>query len=307
MTDRSTVIAAVTAELEQRAGECLEEHAAIAARVADRLGLRGGLEIGSDRSEAPGITPQRSGLEVDRDLKPENVLDVLGTGVFVRRLHDYPIEILARFGWAIVPVINAGRAELNRDPAWWADARAAGVRLVAMDWLPTPTRMVTGHAEAVAWSAEHGAIAWLIDAEAEWHHRPVPAAALVAEARQLCDAHGLGLGLTSLAMLPDRREWEILVAGCADLSVPQPYDRYGAYEADYAARSVDRWQRLGAQRIAVGRGAFVDPDGVGPEKARWRSPQEIERHRATTPPGLATAWWPPAGRPSARVVDAIVR
>lgn len=39
MTDRSAIIAAVAAELDERAGMCLEEHGAIGARVADRLGI----------------------------------------------------------------------------------------------------------------------------------------------------------------------------------------------------------------------------------------------------------------------------
>ena len=234
-------------------------------------------------------------------------LDSLGTGVFIRRIADYPVELLARFSWACIAVVNEGRGALNRDPGWWADARAAGVTLTAFDWLPTPQRFATGLEDAITWSAEHGSACYVADLEREWHHEPAAATAYVDAARRACDAVRCGLGLTSFAMVPKRREWEILVAGCADLSVPQAYDRDGYYAPDYAARCVDRWQALGAQRIAVGRGAFVDPDRRGPEHARWRSVPEIARHRATTPPGMPTCWWPPAGRPRWQRVEAMVR
>lgn len=293
MIDRAAVVGAVAAELDERVGRCVEEHGAIGARVADRLGL------------------------VERDHKPDNVvhpLERLGTGVFIRRISDWPIEVLARFGWACVAVISGQRARLNRDAAWWRDASAAGVRLTAMDWLPTPATWRSGLAEAIAWSAEHGSLCYVTDAEGPsaprgWNGAVVPARAYVAEMQRLTAAAGCGLGVTALA-LPPASYPRILIEGCPDLAITQPYDRDHALDAAYPVRSSARYVELGArpERIVVGRGAFRRERGRGGELVpRWRTPGEIEAHRATTPAGTAaTCWWPPVGRMPPRVVDAIV-
>ncbi len=283
MITRAHVIGAVVAELEDRHGRtptCTGEG------VADRLGL-------------PSIGTADTGP-----------LDRLGVGVFVRRIQDWPIELLARFGWACVAVLSSGRGAMNRDSGWWRAAGAAGVVLTAMDWLPGPERWPAGLADAIAWSAEHGSVCWVVDAEREWVDEVYEADLYVRRARVRCDAAGCGLGLTSYATLPRRWPAEVFVPGCSDLTIPQPYDRWGAYLPGYAARVLDRYREAGAVRLAVGRGAFVDPDGAGPERARWRTPLEIARHRETTPPIegdlVGSCWWPPRGRPKARVVEAIV-
>lgn len=326
MTAPLTRAQAVTIALEEmeRYGDKLMEHRLDAARgIADRFGLRKDtptepptpllrkhccdLWDRGHRSGCPGAIP--STLPA-----PAHPLDSLGVGVFVRRLRDWPIEALARFDWACVPVLTSGRGAMNRDAGWWADAQAASVRLTAMDWLPPPGNFEAGLERAIDWSAEHGSLCWVVDAETPgpprgWIGQPVQAHSYVAIARARCDASDCGLGFTGIAMLPRRAEWRAFIEGCGDLLVPQPYDRWGAYEAAYPGRVLDRWRELGArdERLYIGRGAFVDPDGRGPEHARWRTPQEIERHRATTPPGLAgECWWPPVGKMPSRVAGTIL-
>ncbi len=292
------------------------DHREIGGLIADELGKTPeniSRNISTLESDACDESAGISGSS--RPSAPENnPLDELGVGVFVRRIGDWPIEVLARFDWACIAVIEDGRGKLNRDVGWWADARAGGVKLTAMDWLPPPAKWRTGLAEAVAWSAEHGSLCYVLDAEGPgppkgWNGQLAPAKAFVAEARRLCDASRTGLGFTGFATLPPIFPGPTFLRGCADLQIPQPYDRHGAYALGYGQRSVDGYRKLGATRIAIGRGAFVDPDGVGPELARWRVPQEIERHRATTPRNglVGEIWWPPAGTPRPRVVDAIVR
>lgn len=287
--DRTAVVDAVAAELDERAEQCRTVHAEIGAAVADRLGL------------------------VHRDPKPGNPLDALGVGIFVRRIEDWPIELLARFDWACVAVISSGRGKLNRDPAWWRDAGAAGVTLTAMDWLPPPGNWRPGLADAIAWTAEHGSICYVADAEGPgpprgWNGCDEEAREYVAAMRELCDRAGCGLGVTALA-LPPRSYPRVLIEGCSDLAICQPYDRDHRLDRKYPLRSIERYRDLGAQRIAIGRGAFRrERNSMGELRARWRTPSEIEAHHATTPAeGLVgEAWWPPVGTPSDRIVDAIV-
>lgn len=286
---RDDVIAAVAAELDEREAQCRDAHVVIGARVADRLGLT---------AKLPAIVTA-------------NPLDALGVGVFVRRIRDWPIEVLARFDWACIAVINSDRGAINRDSQWWRDAGAAGVTLTAMDWLPTPGRWRAGLADAIAWSAEHGSICYVADAEGPtpprgWNGEAEAAQEYVAEARRRCDMSRCALGWTGLALPPRDGAWRAF-AGGADLTICQPYDRDHQLDARYPVRSVERYRELGAKRVALGRGAFrreVQPDGS--MRSRWRTPSEIEAHRRTTPEGTTSeCWWMPAGTPSARVVDAI--
>jgi hypothetical protein len=285
--DHPTLVAAVAGELDQRAGVCRPEHWEVGEAVAGRLGL------------AVALDP----------------LDALGTGIFVRRAQDWPIELLSMFRWACVAV-RTPNGRLNRDAAWWSEARAAGVVLTAMDWLPEPggwqPKLL---ADDIDWTAQQGSVCWVSDAETPgpprgWNGQLTQTRRYIAEARAACDRAGVALGFTGIAMLPATATWRAWVAGCSDLLIPQPYDRYGAYEVAYPRRVLDRWIELGADagRIVIGRGAFVDPDGPGPLAARWRTAAEIARHRATTPTGyplVGEAWWPPAGRMPAAVLAAI--
>lgn len=293
MITRAHVVDAVSAELNSIEGACRDEHRRIGDRVADRLGLADQASIKHPSS---------------------NPLDRLGTGVFVRRIGDFPIEVLACFDWACVAVIEKGRSAINRDPAWWADAAAAGVVLTAFDWLPPPATWSTGLEDAIAWSSAHGSICFVLDAEGPgppkgWNGQLAAAQAFSREARRLCDFYRCGLGFTGFASLSPIFPGPTFLQECSDLAIPQPYDRHGAYQPGYGKHSVEGYRKLGATRIAIGRGAFVDPDGVGPDRARWRSPQEIARHRATTPSeGLVgSIWWCPVGKPSPRILNAIVQ
>jgi hypothetical protein len=292
--DRDDVVRAVREVLDGDKGQCRPEHARIGALVADRLGL---LE-----DTAPEIPSAKRGT-----------LDALGVGVFVRRIKDWPIEVLARFDWACVAVVNDGRGKINRDSQWWRDARAAGVTLTAMDWLPTPGKWRSGLDDAIAWSTEHGSICYVADAEGPapprgWNGAAAQAREYVAAARALCDRHGCALGWTGLALPPRDDAWRAF-AGGSDLTICQPYDRDHELDPRYPVRSVERYRELGAQRVVLGRGAFRrERQSDGSLASRWRTPSEIEAHRATTPAGtVSEAWWMPAGTPRARIVDAIVR
>lgn len=294
MTTREQLVEAVVCELRLRGTLAASHPVQTADAIADRLGLVAPAIATADTLAPP--PPEGEGR--------------LGVGVFVRRISDWPIELLARFDWAVVAVLSSGRGAMNRDASWWRDAGAAGVVLMAMDWLPSPERWRSGLADGIAWSSAHGSTCWINDAEREWVRQALEAARYVEYARAQCDASGCGLGLTSYATLPRHWPSDVLVSGCGDITIPQPYDRWGAYEPGYATRVLERYRELGATRLAVGRGAFVDPDAQGPKKSRWRRPLEIARHRETTPPLkgdlVGECWWPPRGKPPAGRVEAIV-
>lgn len=88
MTGRSDIIAAVTAELDARAGQCREEHGAIAARVADRLGLHD-LSPGGKSTSAPDDEFVDLGLWIDD--APKLVL----SAAYLDRLRALPLSHVA--------------------------------------------------------------------------------------------------------------------------------------------------------------------------------------------------------------------
>lgn len=247
----------------------------------------------------------------------DNPLDNLGVGIFVRRLVDWPIEVLARFDWAAVPVIASGRGKLNRDEQWFKDARNAGVTLVAWDWLPPSGHLKwsPGLGDAIRWSAEQGAACFMSDPEREWYGKRDEAKLYVGASQFAAREAGIALGVTSYALPSKRWPSDVFVPGLPDLCVPQPYDRFGEFAPGYAERSLEAYRRKGAERLVLGRGAFqlVRPhDQPGPQRARarWRYPAEIRAHIATIPARAADVageiWWPPRGEAPKGVVQAIV-
>lgn len=78
MVDRSKIVGAVAAELDARVGQCREEHAAVGAAVADRLGLTSpsaegdaSLDAGATRHVPPAsATGQVSSLDTSGDPPP---------------------------------------------------------------------------------------------------------------------------------------------------------------------------------------------------------------------------------------------
>lgn len=293
MIDRGLVIAAVRDELDARAEGCRPEHVAIGAAVADRLGLEH-----DTRPDLPRV--------VERAIVPP--LDRLGTGAFVRRVQDWPLEVVRRFGWVCVAVINSNRAAMNRDRAWFEAVRSAGVAITVMDWLPAPANWGKGLASAVAFAREVGALAYVIDGELEWKGKhAVAAAAFVAEVARLGAEVRPGFTSYSLPTSHPTLPWRAFLEHAA-LAIPQPYDRFLNAAPGYAERACEEYRARGAVRIACGRGAHRADDPATPQVEAWRTPDQLRAHRALTPPAgiVGTAWWFPAGRPSAERVDAIV-
>lgn len=282
MIDRDRVIAATVAELDARAGQCRPEHSEIGGGVADRLGLR----------RTPTTAP------------PGDPLDALGRGVFVRRISDWPVQLLARFDWCCVAVISGRREALNRDAGWYRDAQAAGVAVTVFDWLPSPHNYRAGLRGAVAFAVNVGALCYVVDAEKEWKGAGDEIAAAYMDE---IDAGGMPPGFTSYS-LPKQHPgipWRAFLSRSV-LSIAQAYDRDHLLAPHYATQAVAGYRERGAGRVVVGRGAHRRDDPATPEREVWRTPAQIVEHRATTPPKAAECWWMPAGQPSGRVVDAIV-
>jgi hypothetical protein len=285
MIDRPAVIDAVAAEVERLH---VPDPRAVGGRVADRLGL------GAPIEHAPVADP----------------LDALGVGIFVRKIHDFPIELVARFGWVCVALLNSGRMSLNRDSGWFADARAAGVRITVFDWLPPRARWLAGLTDGVRFADEVGALAWIGDCEGDWHGAPESAAIAYMDSVTEFGGGRVRPGFTSLALPSLHRTipWRAFLSRSA-LAIPQPYDADSELDPAYPQRSCDEYRAHGAVRNACGRGAYRRDDPHTPrDEAGWRSASEIAEQRALTPTSglVGTCWWPPAGRPDARLVDAMV-
>lgn len=293
MIDRAAVVGAVAAELDAREERCLEEHAEIGERVADRLGLVEGV--------------------ADRDPKPENV--ILPRWLFVRRTSWVPPDDASRIGGAIVCTrSSAGRVSLDR--AWCASVLKQGGAIAGWEWMLEPGTWREGLEAEVDRLASVGAVALVINVEPasgaskgtakDWRGRHAELADYTSTARALCDAAGLELWVTSWA-LPSAAQtfpWRELLQH-AHRAIPQPYEVHGREGAAYVAQSIAEYRAHGAREIILGRGAHElddsDPDA-------WRTPAQIREHRESTPAGMPEAWWVPAGdlRRRPAVVDAIV-
>jgi hypothetical protein len=283
MITRAEVVDAVKAELDSRPEQVFGGHAAFGECVADRLHLA------------------------------HDPLDALGVGVFVRRLRDWPIEIISRFGWCCVAIVTAERKAINRDLAWYEAARAAGVTITTMDWLPAPTSWHRGLADAIAFSAEVGAEAYVIDAEREWKGEDDEARRYLAAAAKMTETitPHVRLGFTSYALCSPHPTipWRTFLGG-TEIAIAQAYDREHALKRGYAERAIAEYEERGARRVVVGRGAYrreLARSPGGKPRVRWRTALEIEQHAATTPASghVGTCFWPPVGRPPAAVLDAI--
>lgn len=280
--DRATVITAVRDELDARALECREEHAAIGGSVADRLGL---LE--------PPSAPARGRV-----------------WLFGRRQSWLPLDLTRRFGGVILATRSASAAKPNRSVAWCEAAREAGVELAGWDWALDPGAWRSGLAEHVRWLASVGAIALCINVEPmstparDWRRKHDELRAYTTETREHCDRHGLELWVTSWSLPTSAPTfpWLELFAS-AHRAIPQCYEVHGRAGAAYVAQAMAEYRERGARELILGRAAHeLDKS----DSDAWRTPAEVAQHRSSTPAGVDEAWWLAMGTPPADVVDAML-
>src|SRR5690606_5387663 len=155
----------------------------------------------------------------------------------------------------IVATRNSRGGKPNRSPSWWQAARDAGVTLAGWDWMLPPTRWRPGLAQHVAWLADHGASALVLNVEPtkpgapdDWRGQHEAMRAYTSTARELCDRRGLALWVTSWALPPPTFPLSELCEH-ADRCIPQPYEVHGRTGAAYVAEVLDRWRAAGARGL----------------------------------------------------------
>lgn len=312
---REHLIAAVAAELDERVGRCVAEHAEIGAAIADRLGVieeptRPAVVI---KVNAP-IATARTYDELARD-----TLDAMRGArrsfggaryLFVRQQPWIPTATAARFE-GVVLTARTSRGRTNRSRSWCEAVREAGTELALIDLMLPPGTWRPGLGEAIQFAADVGAKAYVLDIEptretaTDWRERHSELEQYCSRARELCDARRLELWVTSWA-LPSAAPtfpWLELFAP-AHRAITQPYEVHGRAGAEYTKRCVDEYEERGARRVIVGRGAHeLDKS----DRDAWRTPAQIAEHKRSTPADMDTAWWCPAGPIPPEVVDAILR
>lgn len=299
MIDRDAVVGAVAAELDARAERCVEEHAAIGARVADRLGLV------ETHSELTGTRDPAE--EINRPA------ELPRSSLFVRRTTWVPVEVAARFN-AVIVCTRSGAGRVSLDRAWCSALRASGAEIVGWDWMLEPGKWREGLEAEIARLVVVGGRALCLNVEPaskpikgtprDWRGHHAELAEYTATAAELCHAAELELWVTSWAVAHTSPTfpWRELLQS-ADVAIPQPYEVHGAKGPEYVAESIRQYTELGARRLILGRGAHeLDKSDAD----YWRTPAQVREHRSSTPTGMPEAWWVPGGRLRPAVVDAMV-
>lgn len=225
----------------------------------------------------------------------------IGAGVFLRSLRHMSPELASELGHVAVPVDVRGR-NTNRDRSWYAAAQCA---VLAWSWFTDDAREFE---EAIAFAADIGAVAFIINGEKGLRGRPRVAARLADTARTECDRHGLRLGLVSYSVPQTVKNfpWRPFAEVC-DFGMPEIYDREGAFDSRYPARAIDGYESAGFRRVLPACGVYQRRDnGKG---FRWRTDAEIARHLALFPASAdpARTAWTIGGKVPARVVRALAR
>lgn len=226
-----------------------------------------------------------------------------GKGLFARSVaHNDPTKVAKHFRWICAPIIGdiqrsdgsmAYRQPLNRDRAWYAELKAAGLGITTFDALPKPGNYMTGLADAIEYTALVGGTMYVLDAEKDYMGQPAAAVEIVANARQLCNAAGIRLGFTSYGgpWNAPSFPWAPFCKG-TDLSIPQTYDSDGHYDPSYMPHAIAAYAADGAPRISLGLGLFQNhaPPGHDPH---WRTPAQLQAHLALVPPNVTSViFWP---------------
>lgn len=208
----------------------------------------------------------------------------LGRGLFVRSLAAISPEDASRLGHVAVPVDVRGR-NINRALAWYAKATT---RKIAWSWFTIDPGEFR---EAIAFAAQIGASAFVVNGEKELRGKPQTARLIAALARQECDRHGLALGLVSYSIPGTVTDfpWSVFARHC-HFGMPEVYDREGRYDPTYPRRAIASWHAHGFGPLLPAGAVYQrEDDGQG---WRWRTPEEIARHLALFPDGApdVTCW-----------------
>lgn len=321
----SSVRTAATIELGGSAQQCTDAEVRIAERIATRAADLHGLTKSARvlLSEQGGsLTHVQCTSCASDPCTCGDAPKLPASSLFVRQDGWVPPEVAARFDAVLVAArIEAhhkrGRILLaNRDLEWHAEVRHAGTEIVLWDWMVPPNLWekrlddliayaVEVKARAVLFNVEPGSGADKHDPVRDWRGKGEELRRFMAKARALCDAHGLEMWVTSWALPPSSFDLAALVEH-ADVCIPQPYEVHGRSGPDYVEEVLDAWCEAGADRLILGRGAHeLDKS----DDDSWRSIEQIEEHRKSTPAGMPEAWWTPAGsmRKRAGLVDAMAR
>lgn len=221
------------------------------------------------------------------------------SAIFVRRYDFVPPEI-ARLYDAVFVSMRTSRGRTNRNRDYYARLIDEGVEIHGWDWLQWPGTW-GGVGELIDFAHSVGAKSLLINAEPkprkrigpDWRGEHGEMTRYMTAARQRTDRHHMELGFTGWAM-PSKAPtfpWLEAFSAC-HYTVCQPYEVHGRSGWAYVRQALDEYRSYGARRVMCGRGAHeLDDD----DNDSWRTPEQIELHRRTTPPGFDEVWWPPKG------------
>lgn len=252
-------------------------------------------ELKLDHDRARFVVEQALGAKIPIG---EPMYGLEGKGLFARNVSDNSAEVLAKhFDWLCVPMISSeSRAKINRNRAFYTKARELGLVITGFDWLPPIAGFINGLQDAIAFCADVGGRAFVLDAEAAFKGHPDEAAQYVNAARRFCDQYGIKLGFTSFggAYGFPTMPWSVFCKG-TDFSIPQTYDNDHALDPNYMPRSIAAYRQYGASRIILGLGLYRETS-PGSGSYRWRQPVELKAHLQLVPPGInSVVFWPLAG------------
>lgn len=225
----------------------------------------------------------------------------LGAGVFLRQLRFLSPALASELGHVAVPVDIRGR-NTNRAEDWYRAARCA---ILGWSWFTVDPGEI---AEAIAFTAQVGGRAFIVNGEKELRGKPQTAAIIANHARRECDKHGIALGLVSYARPSVVRSfpWRPFADVC-DFGMPEIYDRRAGFDPDYPSDAIKDYRAEGFKRVLPACGAYCTREGGG---WRWRTDAEIARHLALFPHSAErsrTAWTLGGQKIPARVIRALVR
>ena len=230
-----------------------------------------------------------------------------GAGVFVRQIGHVPPEYLREHGirWICVPVRVSGGRAANRDRSWYERALEADLIVTTFDWLPAPRGYARGLADAIRFSKDVGARAFIMNAEREFRGHPREAADYADMAR--AEVGDMALGLVSYSIPSTIRDfpWREFAERSA-FGIPEVYDREGAFDPHYDDRAIEGYRAAGFRHVIPACGIYQRDTPESP--FRWRTPEEVRRHLAifrSTKPEAWLAWPIGKRRPPAPVLRAL--
>ena len=229
--------------------------------------------------------------------------------LFVRQQPWIPVEVATRFDGVVV-TLRTSRGRTNRSRSWFEQVREKGTSIATVDLMLPPGQWRPSLSETIKFASDVGAIAHCLDVEptkathTDWRGKHDELEQYATRSRDLCDARGLELWATGWAMPGQARTFPWLeLLRPAHRAIVQCYEVHGRSGVGYVTKCVDEYRDHGARGIIIGRGAHELDKG---DSDAWRTPAQINAHRASTLPGYDEAWWCPAGPMPDPVADAIV-